>query len=188
MSQDKTRPFDDADNLQESTESQTQDQQAVNQSAADTHKLTESLAAAERQAKEYFDGWQRERADFANYKRRMEREIGEVKEDTRMKTLMALLPVIDDFELAISNLPEDLKGQPWLEGVMAIQRKFNRILDEYQIVILDPTGEPFDPSRHEALGMDADSEVESGHVSHTLQKGYAYGDKVLRPARVRVAE
>lgn len=185
MSQDKTRPLDDADNLEQTADSADQQPES---SAADTQKLAEALAAAERQTKEYFDGWQRERADFANYKRRVEREISDIKDDARVNTLVALLPVLDDFELAVANLPEDLKGQPWLEGVLAIQRKFRKILDDHGVVAIEPTGEAFDPNLHEAIGMDASGEVESGHISETLQKGYAYGDKVLRPARVRVAE
>ncbi len=177
MSQDKTRPLDDADDLEQTADS-----------VEDTQKLAEALAAAERQSKEYFDGWQRERADFANYKRRIEREISDIKDDARVSTLVALLPVLDDFELAIANLSDDLKAHPWLEGVMAIQRKFKKILDDHGVVAIEPTGKAFDPNLHEAIGMDSSGAVESGHVSETLQKGYAYGDKVLRPARVRVAE
>ena len=77
---------------------------------------------------------------------------------------------------------------PWLEGVAAIQRKFKKILDEHGVTIIDPVGEVFDPSRHEAIGVDSETEAESGHVTVTLQKGYASGDRVLRPALVRVAQ
>jgi molecular chaperone GrpE len=160
------------------------DAEAVQTPAAELEK---QLAEAQQQAKANFEGWQRERADFSNYKKRVEREMREIQQNATSSTLMALLPVLDDFERAMSNLPEDLKGQPWLEGISAIQRKFQKILDDYGIIMIDPVGEVFDPSRHEALGTDADTEVESGHVTVTLQKGYASGDRVLRPALVRVA-
>jgi molecular chaperone GrpE len=150
-------------------------------------ELEKQLEEAQQQAKANFEGWQRERADFSNYKKRVEREMKEIQQNATSSTLMALLPVLDDFERAMSNLPEDLKGQPWLDGVSAIQRKFQKILDDYGIVILDPVGEVFDPSRHEALGTDTDTTMESGHITVTLQKGYASGDRVLRPALVRVA-
>jgi len=152
-----------------------------------TAELEKQLEVALQQAKVNFEGLQRERADFSNYKKRVEREMKEIQQNAISSTLMALLPVLDDFERAMSNLPEDLKGQPWLEGVSAIQRKFQKTLDDYGIVIIDPVGEVFDPSRHEALGTDASTDVESGHVTVTLQKGYASGDRVLRPALVRVA-
>jgi molecular chaperone GrpE len=71
--------------------------------------------------------------------------------------------------------------------VTLIQRKFEKLLEEHKIVALDPVGEEFDPNQHEAVGVDNDTDVESGHVSETLQKGYMSGDYVLRPAMVRVA-
>jgi molecular chaperone GrpE len=145
------------------------------------------LAALQKQAKDFFEGWQRERADFNNYKKRVEREIKDNQQNAASNTLIALLPILDDFERAMANLPEEMMGQPWLEGIAAIQRKFLKLLDDNGITIIDPVGEVFDPSRHEALGTDVSSDVESGHVTVTLQKGYANGDRVLRPALVRVA-
>lgn len=152
-----------------------------------TTNLQKQLEEAQQQAKAHFEGWQRERADFSNYKKRVEREMKEIQQNTTSSTLMALLPVLDDFERAMSNLPESMKGNPWLDGISAIQRKFQKILDDYNITIIDPVGEAFDPSRHEALGTDTGTKIESGHVTVTLQKGYASGDRVLRPALVRVA-
>lgn len=147
----------------------------------------EALNAAQKQAKEYFEGWQRERADFSNYKRRVEREMKDIHSNATNSALIALLPVIDDFERAVSSLPDDLRGSPWAEGVLAIQRKFQKIMDDFGITAIDPVGEPFDPSRHEALGTDTGTDIPPGHVTATLQKGYASGDRVLRPALVRVA-
>ncbi len=69
-----------------------------------------------------------------------------------------------------------------------IQRKLNKILENYNVTVLDPTGEPFDPNLHEAIGMEDSDDVESGHVTATMQKGYVLGERVLRPALVRVAK
>ncbi|MBZ0290066.1 MAG: nucleotide exchange factor GrpE [Anaerolineae bacterium] len=145
------------------------------------------LATAQKQAKEYFEGWQRERADFSNYKRRVEREMKDIHSSATNHTLTALLPVIDDFERALSSLPEDLRGNAWIDGVLAIQRKFQKVLDDFGLVVIDPVGQPFDPSRHEAIATDTAADVPTGHVTVTLQKGYLSGDRVLRPALVRVA-
>jgi len=68
-----------------------------------------------------------------------------------------------------------------------IRDKFQGVLQSYQVTEINPLGEPFDPSRHEAIGADNNDEVESGHITAVLQKGYICGDRVLRPALVRVA-
>lgn len=154
---------------------------------ADEVNLAEQLTAAHKKAQENFEGWQRTMADFQNYKRRTERELKESYQKASVDTLMSVLPILDDFERAMTSVPDDLKDHSWLNGINLIQRKFNKILDEQGIVAIDPVGEPFDPSRHEAVGMDDSSEVESGHVTITLQKGYMAGERVLRPALVRVA-
>jgi molecular chaperone GrpE len=194
VSKEETKRRDDAENA-DPNEAQNpeavaaaDDQKPAGDDAHTTLFLEQALAGAQKRAQEYMESWQRERADFANYKKRAERELRESQDYARINTLMTLLPVIDDFELAMSNLPEDLKNQPWLDGVSAIQRKFWKILDEHGVHIIDPVGEVFDPSRHEAIGVDSETEAESGHVTVTLQKGYASGDRVLRPALVRVAQ
>ena len=101
--------------------------------------------------------------------------------------LKNLLPIVDDFERAMNNVPESLRNEAWLEGISLIQRKFIRVLEDYDVTAVDPVGEPFDPNLHQAVGADETTDVESGHVTETLQKGYVSGDRVLRPAMVKVA-
>ena len=149
---------------------------------------TAELAEAQKQAREYFDGWQRERADFNNYKKRAERDLMTMRFNAKVDTLKSLVPILDDFERAMDNLPDELAEQPWLDGISAIQRKFLKLLEDEGIQLIDPVGELFDPTVHEAIGQDSDTDIESGHVTTTLQKGYICGDRVLRPALVRVAQ
>jgi molecular chaperone GrpE len=153
-----------------------------------TVKPDQALAEAQKQARDYFEGWQRERADFSNYKKRAERDLMTMRFNAKVDTLKSLVPMLDDFERAMDNLPEELAEQPWLDGISAIQRKFNKILEDEGIQTIDPVGELFDPTIHEAIGQDADTDIESGHITATLQKGYICGDRVLRPALVRVAQ
>lgn len=148
--------------------------------------LTDSDEAVS-EAEKNLQGWQRTLAEFQNYKRRVERESREIRQRTALDTLVKVLPIIDDFERALASLPDDLKDNPWINGVTLIQSKFQKLLDEYAVTVIDPVGEMFDPNQHEAVGRDDDADVESGHVSATLQKGYQCGDRVLRPALVRVA-
>jgi molecular chaperone GrpE len=146
-----------------------------------------ALANAKAEAQKYLDAWQRERAEFANYKKRVAQERADALENAAVDVMKSLLPVIDDFERAVANTPEDIAETPWAEGVVAIERKLKRLLEKYEIEAVDPVGEPFDPDSHQALGIDEAATVESGHVSETLQKGYRTENKMLRPALVRVA-
>ncbi len=143
--------------------------------------------AAQAQATQYLESWKRERADFDNYKRRIERERKTEREHAAVETLLALIPVIDDFERAMQNVPADINGNPWVNGVGMMLKKLHKLLDEQRVTLIDPTGAPFDPNLHEAIGIDADTEADSGTVTVTMQKGYLLGDRVLRPALVRVA-
>jgi molecular chaperone GrpE len=150
-------------------------------------QLQDELEAARHKAQEYSDGWQRERADFVNYRKRVERDLRDMQKNAAADTLMLLLPTLDDFERATAHVPDDLRQQPWVEGIVAIQRKLQKTLEEQGITMLDPVGDVFDPARHEAIAVDNSTDIPSGHVTATLQKGYLYGDRVLRPALVRVA-
>lgn len=154
----------------------------------EVNSLKEQLTAAQTQAQEYKDGWQRERSDFQNYKRRIEKELRDSTQNASLDVLKSLIPVIDDFERAMSSIPSELENNAWLSGVTLVQRKFLKLLEDNGVSTIDPVGQPFDPARHEALGTDEDTETASGHVTVTLQKGYAAGDRVLRPALVRVAK
>lgn len=149
--------------------------------------LMQALIDAQKEAQTNKDGWQRARAEFANYKKRVERERTEVFQRASLDTLKTLLPVIDDFDRAFENVPEEISDNPWIGGVSMIQRKFETVLDKYEIETINPSGELFDPNLHEAVGTDDSDDVESGHVTVTLQKGYKSGDQILRPALVRVA-
>ncbi len=149
--------------------------------------LIQMLIEAQKEAKANEDGWQRSRAEFANYKKRTERERRELFQRAALDTLKGLLPIIDDFDRAFESVPEAIGEDPWIGGVSMIQRKFMTLLEQYEVEAIDPTGDPFDPNLHQAIGAEESDEVESGHVIETLQKGYRAGDNVLRLALVKVA-
>ena len=153
----------------------------------DGANLLQMLIEAQMEAKANEDGWQRARAEFANYKKRIERERSELFQRAALDTLKALLPIIDDFDRAFDSVPDSLGEEPWLDGISMIRRKFVNLLELYDIEAIDPTGGPFDPNMHQAIGAEDSEEVESGNVIATLQKGYRAGDQVLRLALVKVA-
>lgn len=150
-------------------------------------KLNKELETLRAESQTNLDGWQRSRAEFTNYKRRTQQQLADSRQNGALNALGKILPAIDDFERALDNIPDDLKEHSWTSGTALIFKNIQKILDEYDIEVLDPVGEEFDPMMHEAIGMDDSSDYESGIVTMTLQKGYKSGDKVLRPAIVRVA-
>lgn len=185
MSDEETQVSDGqaAEQVQEPPETESTDSTAEQEetvSLAEYQKL-------QAQSQEYLEGWQRARAEFTNYKKRVDRDMKDSYQNAAGDVIKSLLPVIDDFDRAMANVPEELKDNLWVSGVEMIQRKLNKVLDDYGVTTIDPTGEEFDPSLHEAIGQDTDTDVPSGHVTVTMQKGYKVGERVLRPALVRVA-
>ncbi|MCY4525359.1 MAG: nucleotide exchange factor GrpE [Anaerolineaceae bacterium] len=195
MSQEQLRE-DDAPQAPDSPEAgnareDLRDEQAAGEAEDPLAAVEAELEAERKRADASTLGWQRERADFSNARKRFERDLLTSRFNAKVDTLRALLPVLDDFERATENLPAvedgDEELQAWLEGMEAIRRKLLKALADAGVQPLDPVGDPFDPTLHEALGHDSDTDMESGLVSATLQKGYICGDRVLRPALVRVA-
>lgn len=141
----------------------------------------------ERESKANLEGWQRERADFQNYKKRAEQQLRDSRETGALEALKHVLPIVDDFTRAVENVPADLKDNPWVSGTSMILKKLERLLETHHVQIIDPVGQAFDPHLHEAVGMDDSSDYASGTVTTTLQRGYISGERVLRQALVRVA-
>jgi molecular chaperone GrpE len=156
------------------------------EAAQELAHLEQRISDAKAKMQEYLDALVRERAEFANFRRRKEQELQESYQSATATALKQWLPVVDDFERALSTVPEELKGNPWVNGVMMVQRKLGKTLEDTGITPFDPLGEMFDPTRHEAVGTDSDGDAPSGQVTATLQKGYMMGDRVLRTAYVRV--
>ena len=141
----------------------------------------------EAKAAEYLDGWQRARAEFANARKRLERERAEAYSNAAVDYAKKLLPILDDFDRAIDNAPPEIKKDDWFEGIALVQRKLNGILNDLNVQRIEAIGQPFDPNFHEALAlMEADG-VESGVVIEELQIGYCMGDRIIRPALVNVS-
>jgi len=146
---------------------------------------TRQLAEAQEKADTYYRNWQRSAADFINYKRRVEQERSEAARFASAALVINLLPVYDDLERAVDNVDAQLAGLNWVQGVVQIQRKFRNLLEAMGVTEIPAAGEPFDPSKHEAV---ANQPGEEGKILHVVQKGYQLGDKVIRPAMVIVGQ
>lgn len=150
--------------------------------------LEEQLAAAQAEAADYKDRWLRGQAEFANARKRMEKERIELYGMATADVIKKLLPVLDDFERALANVPENIQENPWLEGIDLVQRKLFNILENFNVTPIPAVGQPFDPNWHEAITQEPTDEYTSGHICRELQKGYKIGDRVIRPSLVAVAE
>lgn len=155
--------------------------------AKDPEELMGLLQEAQHQAAEYLDGWQRARAEFANYKKRMERNRQDSYARTAGSILGRFLSVQDDFERALRDRSEEGDGKAWADGIELIYRKLTSLLEAEGVELIQAIGERFDPNFHEALSYEDNDEVEDGCVIDVVRQGYMLKDRVLRPALVRVA-
>ena len=148
-------------------------------------EFQKQLAEAQSQAAEYKDGWQRSVADFQNYKRRVEAEKAETYQLAVGSVIKRYLPVLDDMERAIESRPADLA---WADGVELICRKLQAILEAEGLKRIEAEGQKFDPNFHEAISQEPAEGVESGTVLSVIRNGYMLGERVIRPAMVRVSQ
>jgi molecular chaperone GrpE len=155
--------------------------------AGQTKSLEEQLSEAKAQAAEYLDGWQRARAEFANFKKRTEVEREEWNRIANSALVYQLLPVLDDFKRAEDTLPDNLRRLTWVDGVLLVLRKLQTILEAAGLEPIQAQGRPFDPTFHDAVLYETvtDPALDS-HVVEDLQKGYLFGGKILRPTMVKV--
>lgn len=149
--------------------------------------LQHELEQARQQATENFDGWQRERADLANYRRLVERDQTNLAQNIQGEVIKKFLPIQDDLERALKVCPPHGEGKDWADGVALILRKLHGILASYGVERIPVDGE-FDHNIHEAISLEVNPDHPSGQIIEVLENGYKIGDRVLRPARVRVAK
>jgi molecular chaperone GrpE len=147
--------------------------------------LQTQLDECQAKTQEYMDALLRERADFTNFRRRVDSEKSQMWSQASGETVKKILPVLDDLERAVANRPAE---SAWADGVEMIVRKFQSILEKEGITRIEAVGQSFDPNLHEAIMQEESAEYESGIVTAVLQQGYLqHGEQVLRPAMVKVA-
>lgn len=153
--------------------------------------LEEQLATAAQEAETYKDRFLRARADLENYRKRSVQFITEGVRDGQRQTFEAILPVIDNLERAV-DYQEQHKAdsvEDLLTGVRMTLWQLREVLERQEVKRIEALGEPFDPRYHEAVEVQpAEGDVEADTVVGEIQTGYLFGDAVLRPAKVRVAQ
>ncbi|MFT3891445.1 MAG: nucleotide exchange factor GrpE [Anaerolineales bacterium] len=155
------------------------------QVSAEIEALKKQLEAAQAQASEYKDSWLRSQAEFQNYKRRLERDNELSYVSMKGDIIKKVLPALDDLERALQNRPAD---NGWANGIELIARKLQNMLDVEGVKRIEAEGMEFDPRFHEAISHEPADGVKSGFVIAVVQNGYMLGERVIRPALVRVAQ
>jgi len=155
------------------------------QVSAEVEALKKQLEEAEAKASEHKDSWMRSQAEFQNYRKRIERDNDMLRSNMKGDIVKKILPVLDDLERALQNRPTE---ESWANGIELIVRKFQSVLDSEGIKKIEAEGAEFNPNFHEAISNEPNDEVESGHVIAVVQNGYMLGERVIRPALVRVAQ
>jgi molecular chaperone GrpE len=126
-------------------------------------------------------------ADFDNYRKRVERDRSASARAANRDLLLGLLDVVDSFERGVAAAVGSDESDPLAAGFLAIYRQLQRLLEGQGVQAFESVGEPFDPERHEAVGVVESADVTEGHVANELARGYLWNGALLRPARVQVA-
>ena len=153
-------------------------------------KLRADLKRCIAEKEEYLNGWQKERADFVNYKKQEDDRRANLSESMREHILTRFLTVLDSFNMAFSNKDTWNKvDENWRKGVEYIYTQLSAIFEEYGVKEIGKVGEDFDPNIHQSIEMTPTDKIKENHkVSDVIQKGYKLGHNVLRAARVNVFE
>ncbi len=150
-------------------------------------KANVELEEKKKEISDYLDKWLRLRAEFDNFKKRMQKEKDEFVKYGNENLLKALLPVLDNLNRAIEHGRNSQGNSGFLEGVELVRKQFLTTLERFGVKPVPSTGEEFDPEKHEAVSH-IESDAPANHVVSTIEEGFSYYDRLLRPAKVIVSK
>lgn len=132
---------------------------------------------------------QRTRADFENYRKRVEDEKTAARASGRRGAILQLLNIIDDIDRALQHIPEELKENAWANGVAGLEKKLQKTLGDFGVTKIDASaGVHFNPDVHEAIQLDEDADGEHEVISEEMRAGYLLDGQVVRPSMVKVTK
>jgi len=150
--------------------------------------LKKKLEEAEKLKNEYLTGWQRARADLLNYKKEELEKVGELIKFSANGLILKILPIMDNFEIAEKKLPENLKNEENVKGLLQIKNQILEFLESQGVEQIKSVGERFDPNFHEVVEEVEVRDKESGIIVEEVQKGYKINGRLLRPAKVKIVK
>lgn len=160
-------------------------EEEVKEKSQKISELEEEISILSNEKDEYINRLQRLQAEYSNYRKRSEKEKGQIQSSVTVEVIRELLPIIDNFERALSQQEAD---NDFCKGVEMIYRQIINFLKNQGIEEIEAVGEEFDHNLHNAVAQVESDEEQSGTVLEEVQKGYILADKVIRPAMVKVAQ
>ncbi|MBA9085156.1 molecular chaperone GrpE [Fontibacillus solani] len=185
------------DNMNTNQEEESTLNDNVNQDQSQQEEVNEDVVVSEdaspetgkllAEVEEHKQRLLRTQADFDNFRRRTQKEKEELGKYASAKLITELLPVVDNFERALSTISDTTEAASYAKGVEMILRQFEGILQTEGLTAMETVGQPFNPEYHQAIMQVESEDHEEGIIVEELQKGYLLKDKVLRPAMVKVS-
>jgi molecular chaperone GrpE len=151
-------------------------------------ELKKKLDETEKLKNEYLAGWQRARADLINYKKEEMERIRSFIKIAQEGLILEFLPILDNFDIAEKKIPNDLKENENVKGLLQIKQQILDFLKKKGVEEIKSVGEKFNPAYHEVVGEVDTDQFETGTIVEEVQKGYKIEGRVLRPAKVKVAK
>ena len=139
-------------------------------------------------ADEYLDGWKRAKADYLNYKKEVEKRQQEIVEFANARMIADLLPIYENYKLAVKHIPADNAKDDWAVGLVYIQSQFQSFLNNLGIKEVKTVGEKFNPEIHEAVAAEEKEGFDPDVIFEEITAGYTLHGKVVVPAKVKVAK
>jgi len=152
-----------------------------------TQALADEVAELRRERDDLYDRLLRKAAEFDNYRKRIDRERREMSELAAADLFQELLPIIDDFERAL-GADAGTAADPYRQGLELIHRQLLELLRKRGVIPIESLGAEFDPHYHQAVAQEANPQHRDGEIIAELRRGYRLGDRLLRPAMVKVAK
>jgi molecular chaperone GrpE len=156
-------------------------------------ELKKKLEEYEKQKNEYLTGWQKERADFLNYKKEELERLEEILKYADVGLILKILPILDNFEIVTRRLPDNLINNENVKGILQIKSQLQNFLKSQGVEEIESLGKKFDPNFMEVVeeinpAFAKASAGEAGIIIEEIQRGYKLHGKILRPAKVRVTK
>lgn len=162
--------------------------EATPEAVSSSDDLQATVQRLTQEANTFKDQYLRASADLKNFKRRTEEERANLIRNATAGLIMKLLPILDDFDLAMQHVPEEVAQSPWFNGLQGVQRKLQSVLEGEGVKPIEALGQPFDPNFHDAVMHEDAGPDQAGKVTADLRRGYTLHDRVIRPSMVKVGQ
>lgn len=146
----------------------------------------ENIESLQNKCQEYLNGWKRAKADYENLKKQTEKKQTEFSDFIQATLLLEILPIINNYKVALSHVPENVKKEQWLNGFNHIYKQFKDFLKKVGIKEIKTIGEKFNPEFHEAIAQEEEKDTEDQIVLKEASPGFQLNDQVITPAKVVV--